>query len=99
MNKIKRADDFRPLEFDEKGELKVPKDEIEQRVLLNSLTLQQAALWMLKRGEYRHEKDLIGIKRDIAILENQGVTLPPELRFDLWFEIPIKDERTGNGVK
>lgn len=73
--------------------------DIEQRVLLNSLDIMQGALWMLKREWYRHQKDLLNIKKDIEKLEAMNVTLPPNLRLDLWFEIPSCDPRTGKGVK
>ncbi len=91
--KVKRADDFRP------GEPEKINDEVEQRVLLNSLNILQGALWMLKREWYRHEKDQIRIKADIEKLERMGIMLPPCLRLDLWFEIPEKDPRTVGGVK
>jgi len=98
--RIKRADDFRPLEFDKSGNLQKPtEDEVEQRVLLNSLDILQGALWMLKREFYRHQKDILAIKKDIEKLERMGIMLPPSLRLDLWFEIPEKDPRTLGGVK
>jgi len=91
--------------MDENHSQKVTKNvalcerDIEQRVLLNSLDIMQGALWMLKREYYRHQKDCLNILADIRKLEAMNVTLPPNLRLDLWFEIPSCDPRTGKGVK
>jgi hypothetical protein len=98
MTKPVKADNFKRWPISANAEKGV-SDEIEQRVLLNSLDILQGALWMLKREWYRHQKDLLNIMRDIEKLERMGITLPPCLKLDLWFEIPSKDERTGNGLK
>ena len=104
--KAHKAKEFKPWE---KGKMdyspKVTENvtlcerDIEQRVLLNSLDIMQGALWMLKREYYRHQKDCLRILEDIRKLEKMNVTLPPNLRLDLWFEIPDCDPRTGTGVK
>lgn len=98
MTKPVKADNFKRWPISANAEKGI-SDEIEQRVLLNSLNIMQGALWMLKRERMRHNKDIQKIEYDIEKLERMGITLPPCLKLDLWFEIPSKDERTGNGLK
>ena len=56
----------------------------EQAITLDEMTGKQWLLYYLEKGQWRHEKDLVKIRKDIRALKAQGVRLPDEALVTKW---------------